>query len=59
MIRTHESCWKKISRAALSVLISFGVAAAVLCLWLHAHDAQTPMDERGLARMIVQTQVEP
>ena len=28
MIRTHENRWKKIARAALSILVSFGVAAA-------------------------------
>lgn len=49
------SLWATFSLASLP----FGVAAAVLCLWLHAHDPQMPMDERGLAEMIVQTQIEP
>lgn len=49
------SLWAKFSLAALP----FGAAAAVICLWLHLHDARTPVDERGLAQIFVQTQVEP
>lgn len=49
------SLWAKFSLASLP----FGVAAAVVCLWLDAHDPQSPPDERGLAQEIVQSQIEP